>query len=82
MQVEYYTGWTAYLASAMRLRGLTSPGSASTPLTSTQSSQQQRSAGSTVMGAALPDDKDISNTVLMHKMSGVKQREHRQKGVS
>lgn len=69
----------------LKLRGLRSPGSDSTSLTCTQSSHgQQQSAGSAVMGAALPDHKDacIPNNVLMHEMSEEKQREHRQKGVS
>lgn len=40
--------------------------------------------GSSLLGAALSDHKDVCifKTALMHKISGIKQRERRQKGVS
>lgn len=63
---------------------LRTPLQTSTPRTSAQSSQRQQSAESTAMGAALPDHEDmcVLSTVLMCKMSAVKQKEHRQKGAS
>lgn len=43
--------------------------------------QKAHSPGSTVMGAALPDNKGISDNALMHKTSKVKLQERGHKGV-